>query len=502
MTEERKSYRQILKSSSIMGSAQGFNLVLGILRVKCVAWLIGPTGLGLLGIYNSILNVASTASGLGINSSGVREVAEASGTGKTERVSCTIHALKRLCWLTGIIGGVLVALLSVPISHLMFDSSAYAGQIALLGLSVLMGSIAAGQMAMLQGMRRIADLAKVNIISTLIATIAAICYYWWLGLGGIIPALVTLSASMMVVSFLYARRVQVEAVEMSWRDTFLSAKGLILLGFVFMLTALMTVLVELCSVSLIRSFVGIAAVGIYSAAMRLSGMFLNFILNAMGADFYPRLTEASDDHHKMRALVNHQTEIGLLLAVPGLLATIVLAPWIITLFYTKAFVESAELLQWLIIGCLGRVISWPMGFIIIAKGAGRMFLITETLTHITHLLLIWMGLQWLGLQGVAIAFCSLNLIYPILVMRISRHLIGFQWSVAVKRLLMILLPLVLIAMLQSYYSSPMAATILGSLMTLVIGIYCLRELCLRLGEDHALVTKLGMIPGAGIFIRP
>lgn len=62
-------------------------------------------------------------------------------------------------------------------------------------------------------------------------------------------------------------------------------------------------------------------------------------------------------------LVNEQTEIGLILAVPGMPATLTLAPWIIHLFYTGEFLPASELSQWFILECLGRVLSWPLGFV-------------------------------------------------------------------------------------------------------------------------------------------
>jgi PST family polysaccharide transporter len=234
------------------------------------------------------------------------------------------------------------------------------------------------------------------------------------------------------------------------------------------------------------------------AAYRLSGIFLNFILNAMGADFYPQLTAASSRHEEMRSLVNYQTEIGLLLAVPGLLATLVLAPWIITVFYTGAFAESAQLLQWLILGCLSRVVAWPLGYIMLAKGVGKIYLISEILTHIVHLCLIWVGLQWFGLSGVAAAFCAINFVYSIAALGISRYLIEFKWSASVKKLLFTFFPLMVGVLIATHYCSLMLSTSIGCLLIAAVGIYCLRELCSRLGPEHNLVVKLQMIPGANI----
>ena len=83
---------------------------------------------------------------------------------------------------------------------------------------------------------------------------------------------------------------------------------------------------------------GIESAGYYQAAWALSGLFAGFVLGAMGADFYPRLSGLIHDREAAIRAVNEQTEIGVLLALPGLLATLALAPWVIHAFYTKEFV--------------------------------------------------------------------------------------------------------------------------------------------------------------------
>jgi len=494
MSEEKKSYGQILKSSSLVGGAQVINLLIGMVRVKFVAVLLGPTGVGLQGVLMSIRGMASILSGLGINSSGVRNVAEAVSADDETRIARTVISLRRMCWVTGVIGAVGLALLAKPISKLSFGSDIYAIHIAFLGLAVLMGSISAGQMALIQGMRRIADLAKLNVISAVVGSFLAVGYFWFLGLEGIVPSLVSLAAVSLLASYFYARRIPLTPVEMTWLESFREAKSLVSLGVVFMWSALLGAVVMYATRTLITQEIDLAAVGVYSAAFALSGMFLNFVLAAMGADYYPALTGVAHDHGKMREMVNQQTEIGLLLAAPGLLATLVLAPWIIHLFYTSAFIQSADLLQWFVMGCLGRVISWPMGFILLAKGAGKMFAFSETLFNLLHLALIWGGLKWIGIEGVAMAFCGMYIMYSLFMLVISRHLIDFRWSAGVWRLLMVLLPLAIGTMVLSRELPLIPGTIIGCLMTLFIGIFCLRGLCLRLGPDHKIVALTRKIP--------
>ena len=70
--------------------------------------------------------------------------------------------------------------------------------------------------------------------------------------------------------------------------------------------------------------VGIEAAGLYQSAWALGGMYVGFILQAMGSDFYPRLTAVADDHTECNRLVNEQAQIGLLLAGPGVIGTLTL----------------------------------------------------------------------------------------------------------------------------------------------------------------------------------
>ena len=65
MSEPKKSYSRIMKSSSLIGGAQGINILIGMVRVKFVAVLIGPLGVGLAGTYQALIGFIGTFAGLG-----------------------------------------------------------------------------------------------------------------------------------------------------------------------------------------------------------------------------------------------------------------------------------------------------------------------------------------------------------------------------------------------------------------------------------------------------
>ena len=98
----------------------------------------------------------------------------------------------------------------------------------------------------------------------------------------------------------------------------------------------------------------------------------------MGADFYPRLTAAANDNGECNRLVNEQTEIGVFLAGPGVLATLTFAQIVIAIFYSTKFLAAVPMLRWLCLGTVLQVITWPIGFIVIAKARQKLFFLCET----------------------------------------------------------------------------------------------------------------------------
>ncbi len=496
-----------------MGGAQGINLMLGMVRTKFAAVLIGPLGVGLLGNYIAIQGLVGTIAGLGIQSSAVRDVAEAVGKDDPQAIGRTIVTLRRVCWLTGLLGALVMVVLAVPLSRWTFGDEGQmvgiavpfsgwvfsigerAGDIALLAIAILFANVSGGQMALIQGMRRIGDLARIQITGTVAGTVISVGCYIELGLRGIVPSLLLMAGVQLVASCYFARQVPVHQVAMTWRESIHMAGGMVKLGLVFMWTGLVGSLVAYLTRMLITQQLNLEAVGIFSAAFALSGMFVNIVLGAMGADYYPRLTAVASDRDAMNRLVNEQTEIGLLLAVPGLLSTLSLAPWIIRLFYTDAFLPAAELLQWLVLGCLGRVISWPLGFVMLALGKGAWYFVTETIGNGFHLVLIGLGLITLGLEGVAVAFLLMYLVYTAGVYGVARRLTGFRWSFASRRLLLLLLSTVALTFLAGRLLPLWSATVYGLVTSAVASVLCLRGLVQRIGAEHRIVRMACRVPG-------
>lgn len=488
------SYSQILRSSAIIGGANGLNYVVGLIRVKLVAVLLGPAGIGLIGLYQSVTSVIGTVSGFGIGSSGVREVAKSHGQGNVAEAARTMLIVKRMAWLTGLLGWLLTAVLAYPVSLSVLGDHAHAMPLALLGSTLLLGSLTGARNAILQGVRRIGDIARVNVYAMLINTALAIALYAWLRQDGIVPVLVVTALVSLAITHWFARRVELPAPALDWTATFSGARGLLTLGSAFMWSGLLTAGLDMFTRSLITRKFGIDVAGQYQAAWALSGMFAGFILGAMGTDFYPRLTSVIADHKHAARVVNEQTEIGLLLALPGLVATLAFAPLMVHALYSKEFLPAAAVLPWFVLGVFGRVVSWPMGFIMLAAGASRWFAITETAFLALQLGLVLWLVPAFGPLGAAVAFALNYVAYTFGMLWLASKLIGLRWSAGVIRLVVLTGMMLLALGTIVWFTSTTTRYTVGLLLMALATAASIRGLSVRLGNESSFVKTLQRLP--------
>jgi len=195
----------------------------------------------------------------------------------------------------------------------------------------------------------------------------------------------------------------------------------------------------------------------------------------------------------MNRLVNEQTEIGLLLALPGLLATMSLAPVILKLFYTHEFLNAVELIQWFVLGCLMRIISWPLGYVMLALGKGGVFLLIEISLKILEIAAIALGINYFGVKGVAIAFFAIAAIYLFTAHLTCHKLTGLTLVKSCARLIATSLVVAVLLFVGLNMTSIVKGQLFGAMLTIIGTFYCVRLLAGKLGTDRRLSRTLSRI---------
>ena len=483
---EEHTYGQILKSSVLIGGSSVLNIGIGIARTKVMAVLLGPAGFGLMGLYGSIADVVVSIAGMGVGSSGVRQIAEAAGSGDDKRITRIMTVLRRTALLLGILGAGLLVVFCRQVSALTLGTDERAGAVALLSLVVLFRLVAAGQGALVQGMRRIADLAKMSVLGALFGTMISIPVVYFLREEGVVPSLVCIAALSIITGWWYSRKVRIQPPPMTFSEFRHEAASLLKLGFAFMASEFLVMGAAYAVRIIVVHNVGLEAAGFYSAAWTLAGLYVGFVLQAMGADFYPRLVGVATDNPRCNRLVNELAQVSLLLAGPGIIATVTFAPLVIPLFYSNKFVEAVEILRWICLGMALRVITWPMGFIIVAKNRQLIFFGADLAWAVVNMGLTWICVGSFGVNGAGIAFFGSYVFHGLMIYPIVRVLSGFRWSAANRKTGLLFLSSIAVVFCSFYVIPTLWAAVLGAVMAVFSGLYSLHVLLHLLSEDQIL----------------
>ena len=487
---EQSSRRQILRSSAIIGGSSVINIAIGLLRMKVVALLLGPAGVGLIGILQNLMVTASTISALGVGNVGTRQIAEANGRGDQADIDAARRALFWGTLFLALLGAVGFWLLRDVLASWMLDDATGGGMLGWLAVGVALTVATGSQKALLNGMRRIGDIARVSVFSSLLSSLLGIPLILWLGSEGIVWFILATPLASFVISHVYvARMPKIKSGPTSlWRMTG-QWSTLIRLGSAFMLAGMVVLLGLLAVRTLVQNELGTEQLGYFQAAWTISMTYIGFVLGAMGTDYYPRLTAVIHDHEQVNQLVNEQTEVAILLSGPVLLGMLALAPWVIELLYSAEFAPAATVLRWQILGDLFKILSWPLGFIVLAQGAGRTFVLTESIAMLIFFITTWVLLPVFGIEATGVSFFLMYLLYLPLVFWVVRRRVGFIWRKGVFRDVIILM--LLVVMTSGFSQSGSWGVVVGVFISFLYGLSSI----FRLSRKAELTGFLGKLSG-------
>ena len=467
------SHRDVLRSSVLIGGSSFINMLIGMLRVKALAVLLGPPGIGLMGFYQNIMNMGALLASCGVETSGVRQIATSSS--EIEMLSIVRRAILLGSLILGTSGMVILWLLRDTISSLVFGDTAHTGSVAWLGVGVLLTVIAGAHTALLQGLRRVGDLAKISIFSAATAAIAGVFAVFISGENGVLWFVIATPTANLILARYYAVQLphkytvtELAAVKGTWI-------ALLKFGIPLMTAGLLTLITQLIVRSVVLRDLGLEASGHFHAAWTISMTYVAFALNAMAMDYYPRLTAAITDKAKARAIVNEQAEMALLLTGPLLIAMITFAPWMIHLLYSEEFRPASEILKWQVLGDILKISITPCVYIFLANGNGGIAIGIQSVWCAAYLGTVVLGIDEYGLAITGVSFLLAYVVYYIVVIFLTRTIADYLPSRRVNLITLLLFAIGAITATVSAQSQSIGLLV-GTAATIVVGAYSLLRL--------------------------
>ncbi|MDE5872262.1 MAG: oligosaccharide flippase family protein [Muribaculaceae bacterium] len=432
--KEENSFRSILKGTSLFGGVQVFNILVAAIRLKFVAVILGPAGMGVAGLFNTTSLTIQQFASLGLNLSLVKEIGRSKDNDR--QLSEVLTASRPLILISAMLGALVCLLFPNLLSITTFGSKEYTGAFLLLSAAVFFSIAGGALMSVLQGLHAVKPLSRASIIGSVCGLAVGVPLYWLLGTDGIVPAMVVLSLSTCTWYFLSLSKVLQAQPSKFNREIHLTVlKRILSMGIILMSNDLFRNLVNYIIYVFVRSHGSMNDVGFYQSCNTMTSQYSAIVFTAMAMDYLPRLSAAAGDNGKMCEVVNRQIEVVGLLISPIVCMVIFLAPWVIEIFQTESFLVAVPLLRLLAAAVTIRALMYPLGYIVFAKDNRTLFFWMESIgANLLTLTLTYCGYLLFGLTGLgyaAIADCSVCLFVYIIV---NRRLYTYRMSINALRI--------------------------------------------------------------------
>lgn len=410
--------------------------------------------MGIIALLNSTLGVLSSISGLGIETSAVKNISENYKNEDLKTVSKTIQTVKKIVFFTGILGMVLTFVFSKVLSIITFGNSDQTFSFAVLSVTVLFKLLSSGQLAVLQGLRSFRFLAKANLYGNLFGLLFSIPLYYFLKIDAILPTIIITSFSSLIFSFYYSNKIKIEKEKISNSALLLEGKLIVKLGFMLTISSLLTLLSAYLFQIYVGKTGGLEQVGFYNAGFTLLNSYVGIIFTVMSTDYFPKLSAINSDNEKIRESVEQQAYVSVLIIMPIIVLFLAFSPLIVKIIYTSKFYEIIPMVNIGILGMLFRAVSWSMGFILIAKGDSKMFVKTAIGFNVLFLMLNILGYYFYGLEGLGISFSLYFLIHFIGLKIITKKRYSFYFENQFYKIYLICIAISASAFLIQYITNP------------------------------------------------
>ena len=486
MHKDETSYKQIVKATSVFGGVQFLIIVVAIIRLKFVAILIGPAGIGIVGLFTTTLGLIAGLTNFGLKTSSVKNIAEANASGDYKKVAFTINVFRKLVWATGILGSLVVLFSAQILSNYTFGNSDYTSSFIWLSITLLLNQISGGQIALLEGMRLIKPLAKASLFGSVAGLFFAVPIYYIWGIEGIVPVFIITSCVSLFLSYWFTKNIKIEKIQLLTKDIAVEGKSMIIMGFLIGLTAILDNLIEYFTRIFIANHGDISMVGLFTAGFAIVNTYVGMIFSAMLIDYYPRLSAVSHDNIRSKNLINEQAEIAVLALGPLVIFFLVFIKLIIKTLYSDEFLLIDKMMYWAMLGILIKAVNWSIGIIFLAKGASKLYFSTYIFAFIVILTTNIAGYYYFGLEGLGIAFLVSNILLTILGYGITRHLYSFSFTIGFIRVFLIQMVLSLLCFVNVLMIAKPWSYIIGICLLIISLTYSYIQLDRRIDFKNAI----------------
>ncbi|ADY53771.1 multi antimicrobial extrusion protein MatE [Pseudopedobacter saltans DSM 12145] len=400
----------------------------GFIVNKIVAVLTGPSGIAVIGTFNNFVTIALSIANGSINTGVVKYTSEYNGQGnKLKKLFSTSLVISFTC---SIVTSLVLLLFSDFFSIFLLKDIRYKSIFKVFGLTIVFYSINSLLISILNGKGDIKKYTIINTTTSIISLVLSIVLIYFFEIDGALYSLVLSQTLVFFVTVLLLKKCE-------WFVFDYFNKGLnkfhMVNLFKFSLMTITTALTVPISQIVVRNTLirdlGINDAGYWQAIMRISDGYLLIVTTSLSTYFLPKLSSLKTNFEIKSEIYN-----GLKIITPFVLASCLIIYLlrfvIIKILFTEEFLEIESLFIWQLLGDFFKIISWIIGYLMLAKAMTKLYIITDIGFSIMYVLLNLLFIKFYGLKGATIAFSLNYFIYLIMICFLFRKIIFSKFKLS------------------------------------------------------------------------
>lgn len=436
---------ELVRSVGLLSTQRAILLVLGAVRTKIAASLLGPAGMGILAQAMSLRELLAALSNLGTRSGYLKLVAECHGRGDHAGLERLIVTTLTLVTVLALTMATATMLASGEVAAWAFDDPTQGLLVVIVAITVLVSVPGKFLVRTFTGVLDYRTFVLISLVESVMAVVsmAALASVW--GVAGAVASFAVIEVAILVFAvWLFWRRLaRPLGMEFSrLRPDPAVVRSLLRLAGALVITNLSSAAVVVFVRAEILRELGSEANGYYQVAWQVGQNYLALLGTALWSYGMPKVATRLEDPDAILHLQNNFLRIVLALLAPGVLALLATREMWIPILFTEAFLVASGMVAWQLVGELVAMLRQSMNISLLPRERLR-FLVFQALFYWgMWALLSTMLMPRIGASAAAVGYLGANAAALVVTYAYHYRVLGYRVHAANRRLLLWSVPLV------------------------------------------------------------
>lgn len=419
-------FRRLLSSDLIQVSfwnaiATLIRMLTGMISVKVVAAVIGPSGIALVGQLNNFSLILQSISSGGINAGVTKYVSEYS-----EEPSEYRKFLRTSIFITlvlSVVTGLVLLFGARYFAQVILHDASFAGVFYFFAFTIVLYALNALLISVINGFREFKKFVIANISGSLIGLVFSVVLALRYGVYGALVSAVTFQsvvffATLWIVrkSDWYRKDNAIPAFDA------LTAKKLAHFALMAYASAITIPAGQLLVRGFITSKAGLDAAGIWEGMNRISAMYLNIITTSLAVYFLPKIAQLKE-RTELRKEIAKIYKLIIPFLLVATVAIYLMRHIVIRILFTKAFSDMQDLFSLQLMGDFMKILGWVLGYMLIAKAMTRVYVVMELVNFVLLTGSSYFLVDRMGVRGAQLSYLAVYIVYFIVLLYVFRGLL-------------------------------------------------------------------------------